>query len=81
MQTIKVNDQAAARINYLRENVYLTSTQEKESLLSAMTDSIRLLQLAKDEEDLQHWMPCIENIQGVLCDYWELRRELEEFHL
>lgn len=79
MKTIQVTDLAALHINALRENAFGTSTIQKDNLLSAMTASIRLAELAKEDEDLSAWVQDIENIRNVLCDYWDLRSDIEAF--
>lgn len=79
MKTIQVTDLAALHINALRENAFGTSTIQKDNLLSAMTASIRLVELAKEDEDLSAWVQDIENIRNVLCDYWDLRSDIEAF--
>ena len=77
MKTIQVTDLTALHINALRENAFGTSTIQKDNLLSAMTASIRLAELAKEDEDFSAWVQDIENIQNVLCDYWDIRSDIE----
>lgn len=77
MNTIQVTDLAATRINALRENAFGLSTIQKDNLLTAMTSTIRLADFMKEDEDLSAWVQDIENIRNVLCDYWDIRSDIE----
>ena len=78
MKTINVTDRAALHINAMRENAFGTSTVQKDNLLSAMSSAIRLAEFMDEDDDLYAWTEDMENIKSVLCDYWELRNNIEQ---
>lgn len=73
-----MTDVAALHIKAIRENTLGENTTKKEELLTAFADSIRLAEIVRNDKNLQPLESDIDNIQSVLADYWELRRDVED---
>lgn len=74
---IIVSEKGAEAIKRLRENEHEISSLQKDELINALTGSIRLDTFIRDSEEMEGWSEGIHQIQNVLCDYWEIRRDIE----